>query len=51
MESKFLEMKKKAEIAVANNLSMEERETLNERMKMLKYEYDLLGKQKSGDYR
>lgn len=47
MESKLHEMKNIAEIAVANVLSINERESLNERMEILKDEYDLLGKQRS----
>lgn len=46
MDMKLQEMKGIAELAVRNNLSLDERESLNRRLKILKDEYDILEKQK-----
>lgn len=47
MENKLQEMKKIAKIAVANDLSMNDRKSLNDRMQILKHEYNRLEKQEN----
>lgn len=44
MESKLHEMKKIAETAAGNELSIDERKTLNKRMEILNHEYHVLEK-------
>ncbi|WP_422121898.1 hypothetical protein DHX103_08680 [Planococcus sp. X10-3] len=46
MDVKLQEMKGIAESAAGNDLSMDERESLNRRLEILKDEYDTLEKQK-----
>ncbi|RLQ91017.1 hypothetical protein [Planomicrobium sp. Y74] len=50
MESKLLEMKKVAEYAAGNELSIEERETSSKRMEILNQEYHILEKQKHTEF-
>ena len=46
MDGKLQEMKRIAESAAGNDLSVDERKSLNRRLGILKHEYDLLKKRK-----
>lgn len=50
MENKLQEMKKIAVYAAGDEISKDERETLNKRLKILKHEYDTLEKQRHTEF-